>query len=676
MLSANENLVVGGFCPNFRQDNAYLFVQVFGSLRNGQWLKAVDANALFPPQGTIFVPPDLVPRGFEQGDTAAWEVEDQPNYLSIGHSARYRAVCLADPPIEILSVPIASDAGDVRKYLTEQGFRNVPHRGDLAALLRFTDGLLVQVSLIPHSSDAGRSVVEVSQFTRPLPAWKMDDSLATMTIQFGGNIRTFVQAHTPPPPRNILDLATLDEAVGQILKPGGLGGMPPISATDARHCIQRLEELLIRFPSRDWPARSAKLKQFLDAAREASTERAVWESFLLKHPVVQQTISHEVQRLSTSLKAEARKEILAGDLDLQQKMQKAEAEFAMWDEAIASSQREAEELETKKEELKRELDQLAHDARSLPSSAPSIVPVAADRSGVTIAAQKIVPASDSEVIQIHSVDSAITHLEKNLRGVGILKVSAKHLAQEVFVAASVGQIIFVKGAFAETVANLIVSSISATNSIKFAVPVGALHELEHPADAVHTVLINGANRACISSYGEWIRRLLQDRTLRNRDSPSPVIVATLLAGPGTLSLASELAMYGPVFDTDCLAWSPQGMTTEPHLGHWELSALNVTERPLSNDDWDTTLESLFPIANPLWDRMSRRALARLAAMDNADSPTQANASFFFGWVLPYFIASGGDLAKVTEPIRTAITDACFKDQRLNRLVESAGRDEA
>src|SRR5688572_26704083 len=135
---------VGGFCPPFRPDNAYLFVHVFGSLNSGKWLKVVNANAVFPPQGTIYVPAELVPDGFEHGHAAAWEVEDQPDYVSMGRSARFRAVRAVDPPIEVCSIPVPSDAANVRKLLSEEGLRNVPHRQDRASLVRFSDGVTIR----------------------------------------------------------------------------------------------------------------------------------------------------------------------------------------------------------------------------------------------------------------------------------------------------------------------------------------------------------------------------------------------------------------------------------------------------------------------------------------------------------------------------------------------------
>jgi hypothetical protein len=166
--------------------------------------------------------------------------------------------------------------------------------------------------------------------------------------------------------------------------------------------------------------------------------------------------------------------------------------------------------------------------------------------------------------------------------------------------------------------------------------------------------------------------MMQDRALRKQDFPSPIIVATVLEGPGTLPLVPELAIYGPVFDTSCLGWSPGGWTENPMLGRWELAAWDLKEETEIRDDWDSALELLFPASNVLWDRMSRTSLKRLASVADEKQPAKSDASFLFGWVFPYFVACGGDIASRADFIRDAlVADAC-SDQRLRRLLESLG----
>lgn len=668
---------VGGFCPVFRSDNAYLFVPVFGSLKNGKWLKAVDANASFPPQGTIFVPPELVPAEFEHGHAAAWEVEDQPDYVERGHSARFRAMKLVDPPIEVCSIQIPSDAAGVRKSLSEDGLRIVPHRKDRAVLVKFADGVAIRVRLSPHSVDGQRSVVDAAQFMQPIPAWKPERSLPTMTFQFSGQTRTFLSAHELGSAPDVLDLATLDEAISSMLKPGGLGAMPTVSISDARKSIQRLEDLLAKFRSRDWPARSARLAQFLDQAREASAERETWEAFLLNHSLVKQVVETEVARVTASMKDEARKEILAEETALRQRIRDAEVELGQWEELVSTSKGEIQALGTQKEELQRELVAIALSSASTSANAtepPKIQEASPQTTGVL---GNLGALPDSSNVQTLSTSgAAIKHLERNLITGGVLKVSAQQLAREVFVAASVGQIIFLKGSFAETVAQCIVCSAGGGQTVQYSVRVGATQELNQPADTSRVVLINGANRACISSYGDWIRRLMQDRALRKHAFPAPMIIATVLEGPGTLPLVPELAIYGPVFDTSCLAWSPGGWTENPSLGRWEPTAWDLKEEAEIRDEWDSAIESLFPASNVLWDRMSKTALKRLQCVGDEKQPTKSDASFLFGWVFPYLVACGGDATSQADFIRSAlVVDAC-SDQRLNRLLDSLGWREA
>jgi hypothetical protein len=195
-------------------------------------------------------------------------------------------------------------------------------------------------------------------------------------------------------------------------------------------------------------------------------------------------------------------------------------------------------------------------------------------------------------------------------------------------------------------------------------------------DVAAAVLIEGANLACVSGYGKFLRELIQSRAL-GKSPITPVLIATLYAGPGTLPLGPELVCYGPVLDTDCLTWAQEGWRAQPAGGTCDLAAFQVEEAKDADELWDDLLDELFQGVNGLWDRQSKAAYRRLVSLGNPERPASTTASFLFGWVIPRYIASGGAVADRADSFRTdQVKEAAADDQRLRRLLLAAGWKES
>src|SRR5262245_11351079 len=107
------------FCPeHYRPDYEYLFVGVAAEFVAAarMWTRVGNTATQFPPEGAVFVPRAMLPEPFRPGDTAAWVLQDQPDYHQQGLSTRYRAIRSYHGPSELIAVPRSSDdVSGVRK---------------------------------------------------------------------------------------------------------------------------------------------------------------------------------------------------------------------------------------------------------------------------------------------------------------------------------------------------------------------------------------------------------------------------------------------------------------------------------------------------------------------------------------------------------------------------------
>src|SRR5713101_3747745 len=100
-MEASQRRIVLAFCPEiFRPDLEFLFITVAAEFYNGFWVRQATPEQSFPPKGGIYVPPELFPESFHEGDAVAWEVEDQPDYQERHVACRYRACRKIDAPLE------------------------------------------------------------------------------------------------------------------------------------------------------------------------------------------------------------------------------------------------------------------------------------------------------------------------------------------------------------------------------------------------------------------------------------------------------------------------------------------------------------------------------------------------------------------------------------------------
>lgn len=697
MPPPSNHTVVLGYCPDhFRPEMQYVFVPAAAALFDGQWGRIGSPSSMFEPHGTFYVPREVLPQDFRHGDAAAWELEDQPNYAFHNHSCRFRAVGLADAPLEVIRVErTSSDASECRRLL-EEGLDFIPARQDNLALVEFEDGVLVKVKLRPRPDRPRRYHVAAGDLVDPLEAWPKGRTPHLLSINCDGTVRRFaVPADLSNAPER-LDLATMEEAFSGIRRVGGLGAPVTASTAELRRAVERLEEVVVSFAGPAWAARRSRLSQFLDAAKEAIEDRGRWEVFLAGHPLFRETVDSIVTKRLDGLRAEVRQNIMEEEAELQGRLTGLESECSDWEGLSRSAREETEQLRREVKELSGQRDETAAELARLRTDTEGAkrqadVGHAADNGAARLVvgpqASAVAPAPPAPRFSfapkpgaepgepLKTTKEALKRLEENLHALGVLKVSARLLARETLVALSLGQLVCFRGSVASPVAEVCVASLAGGRVLNVPVALGASQPFELPrdlGDGPSAILFEGVNRSCFGTYGQSVAEIIRGRAFGRSPQPWPFFFGAIGDGPSFLPPGPELVTFGPIFDTDCLSWDLRKAAAETKPARCELGTMGIKEAG-EPEEWADLIDELFDAGNVLWERQARAALRRLAALVEPDRIAQANASFLFGWILPRLLVSGAQPAAFAERFGEGfLHDAVAIDQRLQRLLRAHG----
>jgi hypothetical protein len=572
--------VVLGLCPEiYRPELEFLFVTVTAELFNGFWVRRAHPEQLFPPKGDIWVPREVFPEDFHEADAVAWEVEDQPDYAERHLSCRFRAIRLADAPVELVSVPWPSTDEALRQTLLETGVPFFPRRADRNILLDFQDSIVVRVRLLAHPTNPKNSIVSDGDLAHPLDAWPSGKLPSLLNVDSRRGQRHFCTLPVLPAAPSSLDLSTLEEALTAAKRPGGLGFAATLSAPELRHHLKRLEEVLHSFDGPAWQGRRTRLEQFLSNAHAATEERARWEAFLTSHPIFREALEAAVTSARSELRLKVRTELLGEEKQLQENLQRLSKEW--------------EDLEAVKVTAEAEVKTLRNEAATLAAQRPSAqaptltegAPHSPQRDGsdngsplrITAAnANRIAEGAGAAVPpslkvgiplaapgeDISAPGAALALLEKNLQALGIIRISSRLVAREVLVAASMGQLLLFRGSLAGPVAEAVAVSLGGSDVKVIPVRLGTTLPLELPAEGARpgAIIFEGINRSCLDAFGTAIQEQIRSRVFGFSQERLPVFLGTLGEGPSCLPLGTHLLGFGPVFDNQARSLSQKKRT--------------------------------------------------------------------------------------------------------------------
>src|SRR5262249_19784896 len=125
-----------------------------------------------------------------------------------------------------------------------------------------------------------------------------------------------------PPPQDFLDFASLEEALRSTHLAGGLRGGTSSVATDVETLSAFLEQVRTTLPGAQFQARRRRLEQLLEQAQQVSSERAALE----EHPVFQRALHQAIERMRDELTGEARRRILAEEVEHREHIRQLEQE--------------------------------------------------------------------------------------------------------------------------------------------------------------------------------------------------------------------------------------------------------------------------------------------------------------------------------------------------------------
>lgn len=611
--------------------------------RSNRWIKVVDSTSHFPPRGTVYVPEQLLPDHFQgQPDSAAaWAVMDQPNWAELGIGARHRATSLSICPPEIVDVPCSStDIEIARRLLLYDGVRHVGGVQGRDSLLRFRDGTIAgPVRLLAKAGVRDSYYCTESTLSDPISAW---ESIELCHLSCKGCSRDFVARDRLPDTGMYLDFASLEVALKGMQVRGGIGSSKPELDVDAKALARQLSTVLEAYPSTPmFTARRSRLERLLDRVDKASAAWESWEEYVAQHPKFEEAVKESTASLRDEIGKEVRKELFEKEADLITKIGELESKQADEEELFTIIQEEVEQKKQERDILKAEVDRLQGEPKHAEQQAATEEAVPCPRQdesvqqvSTTTAYVRWISKSSDRTETLESADQAISHLEKNLQLIGLLPASSETLAREIFVASLLGQAMFFRGSYSDSLADLVATSLSGSMWWRLSVPIGRLDRIELPRCEkdvpVGAIVLEGVNRSCFDAYGATVRRILQERTLGLGvdGEVGPIVIGTLLDGPSCLPPSSSLIACGCLCDTDLLSWKALRGASLPVPGCCSLQAWKLEGKR-------------FPMRMPeirgrrpgsaQW----RRNVVSAGGMLSAANERQALASVVCGWIAPY-----------------------------------------
>ena len=293
------------------------------------------------------------------------------------------------------------------------------------------------------------------------------------------------------------------------------------------------------------------------------------------------TFQAAVTRVREELYPQVCAEVLAQEQHLTARLAEAERECQEWESVKAATQAEVTTLRQELAEATAQRTAVAVSAPASPFGDGSLPPIPGDVSSqnglaagerhepetLTVERKPIAGPSppafsvplDGQTKLLTSSAEAIDLLEKNLESLGVIRVSARPLAREVLVAASLGQLLLFRGSFAATLAELVAVTLAYPAVLAAPVPIGASEPLALSFDDSenNAIIMEGINRSCLDAFGTGLQRQLRGRALGFTKKPCPIFLGTLGDGPSCLPPSPQLLAFGPMFNTDFLSWSLQ-----------------------------------------------------------------------------------------------------------------------
>ncbi|UPJ47664.1 hypothetical protein IVB30_31015 [Bradyrhizobium sp. 200] len=274
---------------------------------------------------------------------------------------------------------------------------------------------------------------------------------------------------------------------------------------------------------------------------------------------------------------------------------------------------------------------------------------------------------------------------------GLKPSAAKVLAEEVCVALLVGQVVFLKGAYATEAARACASLLCNGNAYRLALPLGLQQadDLRRSLQSkivvtdgfLSAVAIEGINLAAFEICKDVLAELATDGPSHSAGRfgfGGALVIATIAHGVASLPVEASYLELGPVLDLDCLDWRSKRPAAR------EMTALalsktaahavraTLTTKAVDTDEPQKLVQAFLPKRNPRIEHTALSAFTALTACrKEGDLPTPLQ-SLTYGWLFPLWTARAAPRSEVDIQIDGGKCDASVPDLRLKLLLDDLG----
>jgi hypothetical protein len=280
-------------------------------------------------------------------------------------------------------------------------------------------------------------------------------------------------------------------------------------------------------------------------------------------------------------------------------------------------------------------------------------------------------------------------LSAMFQNLGLKASAAEILAEEVCAALIMGQVVFLKGAYATEAARACASLLCHGNAYRLALPLGLQKADDLRRSVQSQVVVDNQQLTAVVIEGinlvafEICKDVLSD--LATDGAPSATgeiggafVIATIVQGIASLPVEASYLELGPVLDLDYLDWRSKRPVARDAtvLTLSRAAALAVrttlTAKSVDTDEPQKLVQSFQPKRNPRIEHTVLSAFTALATCRKTGVRPSALQSLAFGWLLPLWVVQAAPKSEVDIQIDGGKCDADTPDPRLTLLLEELG----
>jgi hypothetical protein len=269
---------------------------------------------------------------------------------------------------------------------------------------------------------------------------------------------------------------------------------------------------------------------------------------------------------------------------------------------------------------------------------------------------------------------------------GLKPSAARVLAEEICVALLVGQVVFLKGAYATEAARACANLLCHGNAYRIALPLG----LQQPDDIrrslksevavndgfVAAITIEGINLVAFEICKDVLAELAADQTPHGIGGfGGAFVIATIVHGVASLPIEASYLELGPVLDLDCLDWRSKRPVAREVAAHALLKTVartvraTLTAKSVDTNEPQKLVQLFLPKRNPRVEHTVLSAFTALAGCRNEGELPTPLQSLSYGWLLPLWIIQAVPKSEADIQMDGGKCDANTPDLRLKLLLD-------